>query len=107
MSFATTRAFRLLILSAVLGALLPGAASAQLEEVIVTAQKHEESLQDVGISISALSAKKLEQLGVTDTVDITQQVPGLQLFTFSPAFTVFALRGVSQNNFQDNLEAPV
>ena len=34
-------------------------------------------------------------------------MPGLQLFTFSPAFTVFSLRGISQNNFQDNLEAPV
>ena len=87
--------------------LLPCAASAQLEEVIVTAQKRAESIQDVGISISALSAKQLEQLGVKNTVDIAQQVPGLHLFTYSPAFTVFSLRGISQNNFQDNLEAPV
>jgi iron complex outermembrane receptor protein len=78
-----------------------------LEEVVVTAQKREQSLQDVGISVSAFSGDQLKALGATSTVDITQQVPGLQLFTFSPAFTVFSLRGVSQNNFQDNLEAPV
>lgn len=83
-------------------------ASAQvLEEVVVTAQKREQSLQDVGISVTAFSGEQLKNLGVTNTVEITQQVPSLQLFTFSPAFTVFALRGVSQNNFQDNLEAPV
>ena len=93
---------------AVSGTLANAAAEAQvLEEVIVTAQKREESLQDVGISVSAFSGDQLKALGVSSTVDITQQVPGLQLFTFSPAFTVFSLRGVSQNNFQDNLEAPV
>ena len=93
---------------AVGGVLASAAVEAQvLEEVIVTAQKREESLQDVGISVSAFSGEQLKALGVSSTVDITQQVPGLQLFTFSPAFTVFSLRGVSQNNFQDNLEAPV
>ena len=39
--------------------------------------------------------------------EISQQVPGLQLQTFTPAFTIFNLRGISQNNFTDNLEAPV
>ncbi len=93
---------------AVGGVLASAAVEAQvLEEVIVTAQKREESLQDVGISVSAFSGEQLKALGVSSTVDITQQVPGLQLFTFTPAFTVFSLRGVSQNNFQDNLEAPV
>jgi iron complex outermembrane receptor protein len=92
---------------AALGLLLPWVATAQIEEVIVTAQKRDESIQDVGISISAFSAKQLDDLGIKNTVEVTQQVPGLHLFTFSPAFTVFSLRGVSQNNFQDNLEAPV
>lgn len=82
-------------------------AHAQLEEVVVTAQKREQSLQDVGLSVSAFSGEQLENLGIKNTTAITQQVPGLQLFTFSPAFTVFSLRGISQNNFQDNLEAPV
>jgi len=40
-------------------------------------------------------------------VEITQQIPGLQMNTFSPNLTIFNIRGVSQNNFTDNLEAPV
>jgi len=81
--------------------------AAVLEEITVTAQKREESLQDVGISVTAFSGDQLKNLGITSTTDITQQVPGLQLFTYTPSFTIFSLRGVSQNNFQDNLEAPV
>ena len=78
-----------------------------LEEVTVTAQKREQNLQDVGISVTAFSGNQLDALGMTNSVDITQQVPAMQLQTFSPAFTIINLRGISQNNFQDNLEAPV
>jgi iron complex outermembrane receptor protein len=78
-----------------------------LEEVIVTAQKREQSLQDVGISVSAMSGDQMEALGLDNTQEITQQIPGLQVQSFTPGFTIFNLRGVSQNNFQDNLEAPV
>jgi iron complex outermembrane receptor protein len=76
-------------------------------DIVITAQKREENLQDVGISVTALSGDTLETLGLTNMQQITQQVPSLQVSTFTPAFTTFNLRGVSQNNFQDNLEAPV
>lgn len=78
-----------------------------LEEIIVTAQKREQNIQDVGISITALSGNTLQELGLDNMQEISQQVPGLQLQTFTPAFTIFNLRGISQNNFTDNLEAPV
>lgn len=87
---------------------LAGTLQAQvLEEVTVTAQKREQNLQDVGISVTAFSGNQLDDLGMTSSVDITQQVPAMQLQTFTPAFTIINLRGISQNNFQDNLEAPV
>jgi iron complex outermembrane receptor protein len=76
-------------------------------DIVVTAQKREQKLQDVGISITALSGQALDTLGLHNMQQVGQQVPGLQLQTFTPAFTVFNLRGISQNNFQDNLEAPV
>ncbi|ODU21944.1 MAG: hypothetical protein ABS87_04340 [Sphingomonas sp. SCN 67-18] len=76
-------------------------------DIVVTAQKRAENLQDVGISITALSGEALGTLGLHNMQQIGQQVPGLQLQTFTPVLTVFNLRGVSQNNFQDNLEAPV
>ena len=78
-----------------------------LEEVVVTAQKREQNIQDVGIAVTAFSGEQLEQLGVTNTTEITQQSPGLQLFTYTPSLIVFNIRGVSQNNFIDTLEAPV
>ena len=81
--------------------------SPALEEIIVTAQKREQNLQDVGISVTAFSGEQLEKLGATNTTDITQQSPGVQLFTYTPSIIVFNVRGVSQNNFIDTLEAPV
>ncbi|MDA9368130.1 TonB-dependent receptor [Flavobacteriaceae bacterium] len=90
-----------------LGLAVGSTQAAILEEVMVTAQKREQNIQDVGISITAFTGDQLKNLGIVNTVDITQQVPALQMQTFSPAFTIINLRGISQNNFQDNLEAPV
>ena len=81
--------------------------AAILEEVIITAQKREQNMQDVGISVTAFSGDQTEALGFNTTQDVIAQVPGLQMQSFTPAFTTFNLRGISQNNFQDNLEAPV
>ena len=88
--------------------LLPLLGVAQvLEEVVVTAQKRAENLQDVPVSVTAFSGEQLNALGATDFTEITQQIPGLQLNAWSPNLTIFNLRGISQNNFQDHLEAPV
>ncbi len=78
-----------------------------LEEVVVTAQKREQNLQDVGISVTAFSGDQIQELGFRSTADIVYQTPNLQLYEFSPTLTVYNLRGVSQNSFADNLEAPV
>ncbi len=78
-----------------------------LEEVVVTAQKREQNLQDVGVSVTAFSGDQMKQLGVTNTIEITEQFPGLQMTSFSPNLVTFNIRGVSQNNFTDNNEAPV
>ena len=89
-------------------AALPGLVHAQvLDEVTVTAQKREQNLQDVGISVSAFSGDQIDALGMNNTIEITQQVPGLDMVSFSPNLTTFNIRGVSQNNFTDNLEGPV
>ena len=82
--------------------------SAQLlEEIVVTATKRQESIQDIAISVSALSGEQINALGLSDMQDITQQFPGFQVNSWSPQLTIFNLRGVSQNNFVDNLEAPI
>ena len=91
-----------------LACLLPMHLHAQLlEEVVVTAQKREQSLQDVGVAVTAFSDDQVENLGFSNTVDITAQTPNVQLYEWSPSYTVFNIRGVSQNDFADHLEPPV
>ena len=85
-----------------------GPVDAALEgDIVVTAQKREQNVQKVPISITAFSGDQLRELGITKSSEIVQQTPNLRLFTFSPTTTVYNLRGVSQNNFGDSFEAPV
>jgi len=48
----------------------------QVEEIIVTAQKRAESINDVGMSIQAFSGETLEKAGVESAADLAQVVPG-------------------------------
>jgi iron complex outermembrane receptor protein len=54
-----------------------GGASA-LEEIVVTARKREESLQEIPIAISAFTAEQIENRGITRLEDLTLQVAGVQ-----------------------------
>src|SRR5438132_12545101 len=78
------------------------AAGDRLEEVTVTAQKREQSLQTVGTSITALDATALGRLGLSDVTSVAGQTPGMQFNQFSPTITAYNLRGVSQNDFSDH-----
>ena len=78
-----------------------------LEEVVVTAQKREQRLQDVGVSVTALSTADLQNLGIKSETDLVEHVPGLQFNAFSPAVTAFNIRGISQNDYADHYEPPV
>ncbi|MFC3053777.1 TonB-dependent receptor [Kordiimonas pumila] len=72
----------------------------QLEEIIVTAQKRGQDIQNVPIAVSALSGAKIEQSGVRNATDLTKLVPGLQINQLFQASnpTIF-LRGVGVNDF--------
>lgn len=78
-----------------------------LEVIVVTAQKREQNLQDVGTSVTAMDARTLQALGMKDPVSIAGQVPGMQFNQFGATVTIYNLRGVSQNDFSDHQEAPV
>lgn len=79
------------------------------DEIVVTAQKREQRLQDVGISITALSGGQLAASGVRESVDIVAQVPNLQNSGGNGAGTNvnFSIRGVSLPDFNDLTESPV
>ncbi|MAJ50683.1 MAG: hypothetical protein CMB82_03580 [Flammeovirgaceae bacterium] len=70
---------------------------AQLEEVVVTAQKRSESLQDVGISISAFSGRELLERGIDDITALDETIPNLRITDGQGkggAVPRFSLRGV-------------
>lgn len=69
-----------------------------LEEVVVTAQKRAESLQDVPIAISALDQSVIEKTDTHGLADIAVQVPGLSYTPFSPGQNIVSLRGVASND---------
>lgn len=71
----------------------PVANDAQVADIVVTAQKREESLQKVPISVSALGAKDLAARGLTDVKQLQVAVPGLQIPELSGIIMPF-LRGV-------------
>ena len=73
--------------------------TATLEEVVVTAQKRSENLQDVPVSIQALSTVKLEQLNVASFNDYVKYLPSVSFQTGGegegPGFARIYMRGVS------------
>ena len=100
------------ICTAALLASAPGTASAQSAEsarsapasgdIIVTARRTEERLQDVPLSIAAISSEDMAEKGVTDLQDIANYTPGLRFTDFLSKFNGNAvIRGLSQTNVQN------
>ena len=69
-------------------------------EIIVTAQKREERLSDVPVSVVAATAETLQASGVIDATDLGAVVPGFTASTSVFGPPVFSLRGVNFNSFQ-------
>jgi iron complex outermembrane receptor protein len=65
-------------------------------EIVVTANKREENLQDVPISVQVLGARKLDQLNITNFEQYTKQLPSVTFQNFgAPGFTVVYMRGIA------------
>jgi iron complex outermembrane receptor protein len=67
----------------------------EVGEVVVTAQRRSERLQDVPISIAVQSGEQLARAGITDVRDLGLVTPGLKIDQTGAGFTTPALRGVS------------
>jgi iron complex outermembrane receptor protein len=81
------------------------AQEAALEEIIVTAQRREEKLQDVPVAITAFSATDIEARGINTTRDVLPSIPNV---TYDESFTIgnsfVSVRGVAQIN---NADSPI
>jgi iron complex outermembrane recepter protein len=87
------------------GALAQGLA---LEEVIVTAQKRAESLQDVPVAVNAFSADTIQEAGINNTADLAILTPSLHTLNVqSPFTTKLQIRGIGTAQSDPALEPSV
>ena len=85
-----------------------GGAAAQIDEIVVSAQKREQSLQEVGVSVTAFAGETLERLSLRDSTDIAQFTPNLEIGDPAGAGSQPAIfiRGVGLNDFNTNNAGP-
>lgn len=84
------------------------APAAQVEEVIVTAQKRSENLQNVPISIQAFSAKDIQALGIKSSIDIGAVTPNVAIALVAGPGNqpIITIRGIGLNDYDTNNAGP-
>ena len=79
-----------------------------LEEIVVTAQKREQNINDVGVAVTAFSGEQMNALGIESSTDLIAFTPGVSLAgDIGGQRAIFNIRGVVQNDYADIAEAPV
>jgi outer membrane receptor protein involved in Fe transport len=76
----------------------PAADRSGVEEIIVTAQKREENINDIGMSIQAATGDQLAEMGITDTSQLDRVVTGFNSNVTYYGTAIYTIRGVG---FQD------
>ncbi|WP_205028134.1 TonB-dependent receptor [Oleisolibacter albus] len=96
------------LMCGVMLAAVPAGAQEALEEIIVTAQKRAQNLQEVPVSVTALSGETLLNAGVQDVMDLGKLAPGLQITaTDAAANPKIFIRGVGLSDFNANASGAV
>lgn len=102
---------RLVCVAMLLGAMLPETAAAErglaIEEIIVTAQRRDESLQNVPIAITAFDAESLAVNAISSLDEIAARTPGLVSTPRNPAQPLYFIRGIGSNLIDAAAEASV
>jgi len=78
-----------------------------LEEIVVTAQKREQSQQDVGLTITAFDEQSVVERWLDEPYQLASTVPNLQAFDNAVGQTHFRIRGLGLNEFQVSFDSPV
>lgn len=100
--FSTSAALVSLLTSGILYAQNSG----QLDEIVVTAEKREASLQDVPIAITAVDGKTLDNLAIDDMMDLYVQTPGLSFSRAGGEAQVY-IRGIGTDAFGVTIDPSV
>ena len=80
--------------------------SLTIDEIIVTAEKRTESLQDVSKAVTALGADELETKNIVDFVGLSAIAPGVTVAKNEGYKTVISIRGVGDETNQNAIAAP-
>jgi iron complex outermembrane receptor protein len=90
------------VLAGNLAAAVVRADDTSLSEIVVTAQRRSENIQDVPASITVFTPQQLSELRIEQTGDLAEYTPGLYVSTSQFGDPVFSLRGVGMNNANIN-----
>ena len=94
--------------AAIASALTTGMAQAAIDEIIVTANKREQSLQDVPVSVTVTSGETIQRASIVDLVDLQTSVPSLRVNQLqSSAQTNFTIRGYGNGANNPGIEPAV
>ena len=80
-----------------------------LEEIVVTAQKRSESLQEVPISIQVFSSDEIDRLNIGNTIDLVKNIPGMTGVNNvgMPQAAAYFIRGIGQDESVASLDPAV
>ncbi len=80
----------------------PPPATAEVETIVVTAQKRAERLQDVSASIAAVSGSDIAETGKNGFADVMASVPSLSMVSQGPGLSTLALRGITTGGVRND-----
>ena len=96
------------VIAALIGFTTPFAASAQIEEIVVTATKRSSTLQEIPIAVSVVGAEAIEKAEIKDLADLQSMVPSLKVNTLQNSTnTNFSIRGFGNGANNPGIEPSV
>lgn len=78
-----------------------------IEEVIITAQKTKQSIQDVPISVTAVDGEFMKEVGISDLKELSVYVPNVRIDANDPGSPQIFIRGFGTNTFNPSFESSV
>ncbi len=96
--YLATRKLSLMLAGVTLATALPAMAQSgksMLEETLVTAQHREQNMQDIPVTVTALSADELNEAQIFGAAEIAYKAPGLAYAEFAPGQALLSMRGIS------------
>ncbi len=86
----------------------PAGSVSEVATITVTAQRRSENIQNVPVSVQAISSKEIQALGIKETEDLQQITPNVQIVNNSGAGNqpIVTIRGIGLNDFDSNNAGP-